>query len=108
EHVPLSELARELEQCTGARPPPYRRLYEFVLSGDLPAARHKNRWFIHHNDVKLIAIMLEMLTLDGRKAPGNEAVVRPRDWRPSITIAQARAASSNRKRAGSESRTAPV
>lgn len=105
EYVSLAELAHELEAFTGERSFPYRRLYDFVLSGDLPATRQNHRWFVLRNDVELIAIILEMLTPDGRKLPNNPVAARPRDWRPSMSVTQARNALSRRKHAGNDSQS---
>ncbi len=90
QYVPLAELARELEQSTGERSPTYRSLYSMVLSGDLPADRNRNRWFVKRDDIKPIAVMLGLLTLDGQKIPKNGACTHAKVRRPDLTIAQAR------------------
>ena len=103
EHLSLAQLSADLNQCTGERPPTYRHLYELVLSGQPPADRKNNRWYILRSDVKPIAIMLGLLTSDGRKLPDNVPRLPTTKPVPLITIAEARAALSRRKCVRSDS-----
>jgi hypothetical protein len=43
--IPLPLLPRELSALAGSSPP-YRRLYNLVLNGDLPADNDGARWFV--------------------------------------------------------------
>jgi hypothetical protein len=52
----LPDLSRELMAYTGVRTVSYRRLYNRVLNGTLPARRSQgNRWLIDRDDIPKIA-----------------------------------------------------
>jgi hypothetical protein len=57
--IPLTELAERLRILTGKKTK-YRRLYEGVLNGDLPAERLNGRLFVREADVPGIAKTLEL------------------------------------------------
>lgn len=52
--IPLTELAHELAVLTGKKTK-YRRLYDLVLNGDLPAERINGRLFVREENVPGIA-----------------------------------------------------
>jgi hypothetical protein len=52
--IPLTELAHELTLLTGKKTK-YRRLYDLVLNGDLPAERINGRLFVREENVPGIA-----------------------------------------------------
>jgi hypothetical protein len=60
DRIPLTELPHELTTLTGQKSPRYRRLYELVLDGVLPAERINGRLFVRPANVPAIAETLGM------------------------------------------------
>ena len=56
--IPLSLTSRELARRFGGSAPAYRRLYELVLDGKLPAEQVNGRWFVDEADLPAIAATL--------------------------------------------------
>jgi hypothetical protein len=108
DHVSLASLSHEINLCTGGRSPEYRHLYELVISGAVPATRHRGRWYVLRDDIKPIAVMLGILVIAGQDTPGNGAGVRPVKPHPHMSIVQARAALSKPKRTRSDRQSAPA
>ena len=55
DHIALADLPRHLADL-GYQPIPYKRVYNRVLDGVLPAERAKNgRWLVRRDDAHLIA-----------------------------------------------------
>ena len=54
---PLTDITRALKQYTDGPAVPYRRLYNRVIDGVLPAERDDTgkRWMIDRNDIPVIA-----------------------------------------------------
>jgi hypothetical protein len=93
--IPLSVLAREIAALSGKPSPRYTKLWEWTVSGMIPATQISVRWFINRDDLPAICVQLGLLVTDSLPVPENpDAPPRPRRHAevPSFTIEQARAA----------------
>ena len=59
--VSLTALAHELILLTGEQPPPYRRLWNLVVDGQLPAVQVAGRYRIERSDLPAIAATLGLV-----------------------------------------------
>jgi hypothetical protein len=55
----ITELPREIAAITGNPPPSYRKVYERVLDGLIPAERLNGRWFVQESHLPAIAALFQ-------------------------------------------------
>jgi hypothetical protein len=61
QHIGIAHLPRELAPITGKLTPTYRKIYESVLNGLIPAEQIRGRWFVSRNDLPAIAETFQQL-----------------------------------------------
>jgi hypothetical protein len=54
-YISIAHLPRELAPLTGKITPTYRKIYESVLNGLIPAEQVRGRWFVSRKDLPAIA-----------------------------------------------------
>jgi hypothetical protein len=61
ELIPTSQISRRLADFTGRDVPGYKRMYQLVIDGLIPAEQISGRWFIRAADLPKIAEKLELV-----------------------------------------------
>jgi hypothetical protein len=60
-YISIAHVPRELAPLTGESTPTYRKIYESVLNGLIPAEQIRGRWFVSRNDLPAIAETFQQL-----------------------------------------------
>jgi hypothetical protein len=68
---PITELPSKLTAYAGKPSPPYRKLWEMVVQGAIPAERHNGRWHFAEANVPAIATVIGLTR--GEEAPKKRA-----------------------------------
>ncbi len=65
ELIGLSLVPREIQDITvDGSTAPYRKLYNSVLDGVVPAEHHRGRWYVRRNNLKRVASALGLEVSD--------------------------------------------
>jgi hypothetical protein len=55
DHLPLTEVPREIKRVTGKKPPTYNQLHRAVVDAAIPAERVNGVWVVLRSDLPAIA-----------------------------------------------------
>ncbi len=65
ELIGLSRVPREIQEITtDGSTAPYRKIYNSVLDGDVPAEQVRGRWYVRRNNLKRVASALGLQVSD--------------------------------------------